>query len=103
MADLDSLFGDRDLLITQAAPGEAPIGLGATGAAAYNIRWTLLGTPSLSIPAGLGPSGLPIGIQLVARPGDDARLLACAAAIEDILRLADVMVRPERIAIPHAS
>lgn len=95
LPDLDTLFGDFELLITQSAPGEAPLGLGSTGQAAYNIRWTLLGTPSLSIPAGLGPSGLPIGIQLVARPGEDARLLAAAAAVEDALRAAGLVARPE--------
>lgn len=95
IADLDALFGDCDLLITQAAPGEAPLGLGSTGQATFNICWTLLGTPSLSIPAGLGPNGLPIGLQLVARPDGDAMLLAAAAAIEDKLRSAGVAARPE--------
>lgn len=101
-ADLNTLFRDCDLIITQAAPGEAPVGLGATGVAAYNVRWTLLGAPSLSIPAGLGPSGMPIGVQLVARPGEDAKLLAYAAAIEDLLREAGVVARPDRMDISDA-
>ncbi|MGK9052995.1 amidase [Neorhizobium petrolearium] len=100
LADLDRLFGDCDLLITQAAPGEAPIGLGSTGKAAYNIRWTLLGTPSISIPAGFGPDGLPIGVQLVARPGEDAKLLISAAAVEDVLRKAGVPARPDVTDMP---
>ncbi|MEI4473820.1 amidase [Frigidibacter sp. MR17.24] len=95
LADLDALFGGCDLLITQAAPGEAPRGLGSTGQAAYNIRWTLLGTPSLSLPAGLGPEGMPVGIQVVARPGADAQLLALAPALEDALRRAGLPSRPE--------
>ncbi len=103
LGDLDRLFGDCDILMTQAAPGEAPIGLAATGPAAYNIRWTLLGAPSLSLPAGLGPSGLPVGIQLVARPGEDAKLLPCATAIEDMLRKAGFAARPEKMDLPHAT
>lgn len=103
LADLDRLFGDCDVLITQAAPGEAPTGLAVTGPAAYNIRWTLLGTPSLSLPAGLGPSGMPIGIQVVARPGEDAKLLACATAIEDRLRRAGILARPEKLDLSHAA
>jgi Asp-tRNA(Asn)/Glu-tRNA(Gln) amidotransferase A subunit family amidase len=98
LADLDRLFGDCDVLMTQPAPGEAPLGLGATGPAAYNIRWTLLGCPALSLPAGLGPQGLPVGVQLVARPGQDRLLLSAAAAIEDRLRHAGLAARPDRIA-----
>lgn len=103
LADLDRLFGDHDVLMTQAAAGEAPAGLGATGAPAYNIRWTLLGAPAISIPAGLGPSGMPIGLQLVARPGEDARLLAFAAAIEDLLRNAGIPARPDKMDLPDAA
>ncbi|MEI4487872.1 amidase [Frigidibacter sp. MR17.14] len=96
LADLDTLFAGADLLLTQAAPGEAPVGLGSTGQAQYNSRWTLLGTPSLSLPAGLGPDGMPVGVQLVARPGQDALLLALAPVIEDRLRAAGLPARPER-------
>ena len=45
---------------------------------------TPTGCPSLSLPAGVGPSGLPVGIQVVGRPGGDAELLAVAAALEAI-------------------
>lgn len=95
LADLDRLFGPCDLILTQAAPGEAPSGLTSTGQAIYNIRWTLLGAPCLTIPAGFGPGGLPIGVQVVARPGEDARLLTLAPGIEDRLRAAGVAARPE--------
>jgi amidase len=45
-------------------------------------RITVLGTPALSVPAGFTPGGLPVGLQLVARAGDEARLLQVAAAFE---------------------
>ncbi|MCA0921275.1 amidase [Pseudooceanicola nanhaiensis] len=95
LADLDSLFGAAEILITPPASGEAPAGLGSTGNAAFNIRWTLLGTPSITVPAGLGPTGLPVAVQVVARPGQDALLLHAAAAIEDALRRAGHPARPE--------
>jgi Asp-tRNA(Asn)/Glu-tRNA(Gln) amidotransferase A subunit family amidase len=39
----------------------------------------------VTVPAGSGPNGLPLGAQLVGRPGDDARLLAAAAFLERAL------------------
>lgn len=95
LRDLDALFGDADFLLTPSAPAEAPLGLERTGPATYNVRWTLLGCPSVTIPAGFGPAGLPVGIQLVARPGQDATLLRQATAVEDRLRAAGMEARPE--------
>jgi len=37
------------------------------------------------VPAGNGPNGLPIGVQVIGRIGDDARALACARWIERTL------------------
>jgi len=42
----------------------------------------LTGFPALSIPCGFTPNGLPIGMQLVAAPYEEARLLAIAHAYE---------------------
>jgi amidase len=49
-------------------------------------RVTVMGTPALSVPAGFTPDGLPVGLQLVARAGDEARLLQVAAAFESATR-----------------
>ncbi len=89
-ADITALMDGYDLFLTLAAPGEAPEGLSATGDPAFNQVWTLLHTPCVTLPAWRGPKGLPVGIQLVGRIGEDARLLQCAAWIED--RLADGLV-----------
>jgi amidase len=82
---LPDLFGRFDVLLTGSAPGEAPSGLESTGDPAMNRIWTLLGLPCVSLPAAEGPSGLPVGVQLVGPPGGDARLLAAAAWAEAAL------------------
>ncbi len=66
--EIDRLFGDFDVLITPSAIGEAPEGLESTGDAIFNRGWTMLHVPCLTVPAGHGPKGLPLGVQLIARP-----------------------------------
>jgi amidase len=81
----EELFGDFDALLVPAAPGEAPERLDLTGDPLFNRTWTLLHVPCVTVPAGRGPAGLPIGVQLVGRFGDDARLLAVALFAERAL------------------
>jgi amidase len=81
-AAIDSLFGAADVLLAPSAPGEAPVGLTSIGDPVFNRPWQLLGCPMLNLPFGRGESGLPLGLSVVARPGDDARLFAAAAWIE---------------------
>ena len=68
-----------DILVTPAAPGEAPKGIEWTGDASFNLIWTSLHVPCVTVPAGAGPTGLPLGIQIVARRGEDRAALAWAA------------------------
>ena len=84
-ARLDAAFGDCDVLIAPAATGEAPPGLASTGDTAMNAVWTMLHVPCVAIPAGRGPHGMPLGIQVIGRIGDDARTLACAEWIHSRL------------------
>jgi len=67
-----------DFLLTPAAPGEAPAGLGWTGDPIFNYLWTDLHVPCVTLPAGTGPNGLPLGIQIVGRRGEDRQTLAWA-------------------------
>ncbi len=77
--ELAALFHEIDAFLTPAAPGEAPPGLAATGDPAFCTTWTLCGVPALTLPLLTGPSGLPMGLQLVADVGDDERLFRVAA------------------------
>jgi aspartyl-tRNA(Asn)/glutamyl-tRNA(Gln) amidotransferase subunit A len=48
------------------------------------IPWSMIGFPTLSVPAGLTSEGLPVGAQLVAAPFDDGIILALASALESV-------------------
>jgi amidase len=81
---LAAVFDGIDALVVPAAPGEAP-DVATTGDPIFNRVWSALGTPALNVPAGVGPSGLPLGAQIVGPPGQDARVLAAAAWVESAL------------------
>ena len=72
---------DSDAILTPATPGPAPVGLDHTGSPVFCSLWTLCGTPCVSLPVLEGPDGLPMGVQLVGRRGDDGRLLRTARAL----------------------
>jgi Asp-tRNA(Asn)/Glu-tRNA(Gln) amidotransferase A subunit family amidase len=77
-----AVLEDLDVLVTPSAPGEAPKGIDWTGDPAFNSIWTSLHVPCVSGPAGTGPNGLPLGIQIVGRRGDDKAVLAWARWVE---------------------
>jgi len=60
-----------------------------------NRLWTLLHGPCITVPAGEGPAGLPLGVQLIGVPSGnhvdraDAQLLAVARWVESILKNGD--------------
>lgn len=52
---------------------------------------TMTGCPAISLPATFTAQGLPVGIQIVGAPGSEQRLLEFAAAIEEIVDVADLV------------
>lgn len=78
---LDEIFG-VDALLTPSAAGEAPEGLGSTGDPSFNSIWTLAWTPCVTLPAGAGAKGLPLGVQLVGQRFRDEALFDIAAWAE---------------------
>jgi Asp-tRNA(Asn)/Glu-tRNA(Gln) amidotransferase A subunit family amidase len=78
-AHIDAMFDTVDVLLTPSAPGEAPEGLKETGDPRFNSIWTLSGHPCITLPAGTGAKGLPLGVQLVGLRHDDERILSIAA------------------------
>jgi Asp-tRNA(Asn)/Glu-tRNA(Gln) amidotransferase A subunit family amidase len=78
-------FGHCDVLLSPAALDEAPKGLESTGDPMHCLIWTLLHAPCITVPVMTGPRGLPLGVQLVGRIGDDARLIRAAMVVEEAL------------------
>ena len=81
----DALFGRIDVLIAPSATGEAPLGTDATGDPLFCRGWTLLGLPCVHLPFAIGQHGLPVGLQVVGRFGEDHHLLAAAKWVHDRL------------------
>lgn len=75
---LDRVLERCDAILCPAATGPAPKGLESTGSAIFNGLWTLAGVPAITLPVFTSEEGLPMGVQLVGRRGDDARLLRTA-------------------------
>lgn len=98
-AKVMSSFGDADLWVSPTTLVPAPrIGewrdlqpsaafTAAAGLAGLTAPFNITGQPACSLPAGLSSQGLPIGVQLVARRGQDGLLLAVARALEQALGL----------------
>ena len=81
----EEMMDGLDILLTPSAPGEAPVGLAWTGDAAFNFIWTSLHVPCVTVPAGTGPNGMPLGVQVVAPRGRDREALAWAAWVASAL------------------
>jgi Asp-tRNA(Asn)/Glu-tRNA(Gln) amidotransferase A subunit family amidase len=77
-------FKRTPVILTPAAMGPAPTGLASTGDPRMNAPWTALGTPAVSIPMPVGTS-LPLGLQLTAERGGEARLLQTAVRLQNML------------------
>jgi Asp-tRNA(Asn)/Glu-tRNA(Gln) amidotransferase A subunit family amidase len=84
IAEYREWSADFDAVLTLPAAGEAP-GPETTGDPRFCTRWTFVGAPALTLPTGLGPAGLPLGLQVVGVPGDDRRLIRAASWIERVL------------------
>lgn len=76
--ELDTLFDGFDVLLAPSANGEAPTGLAYAGDPSFQGFWTLLHVPTISLPAGKGPNGMPVGVQMIAPRYSDRKLLDMA-------------------------
>jgi amidase len=93
-ARINAIFDHCDVLLTPTI-GEPPVPVGKwdsrrglwtlagmTRRTGFTPPWNYLGNPAAAVPAGFTPEGLPLSVQLVGHPGDEATLLSLAAQIE---------------------
>jgi Asp-tRNA(Asn)/Glu-tRNA(Gln) amidotransferase A subunit family amidase len=76
--ELERFLAKYDALVTPPTTGEAPATLEQTGNPGFCSIWSLCGVPAITLPAGLGPRGLPLGLQIVGPHGNDNQLLSVA-------------------------
>jgi len=81
--EVAGLFSKYDALLTASTPGEAPSGYEYAGDPRFQEIWTLLHLPTISLPTHIGPTGLPVGIQLVGAHYEEQRLFALARWLTD--------------------
>jgi amidase len=93
-ARINAIFDDHDVLMTPVMGGTAlPVRrwegrgaiwtlLGMSRFYPYAVPWNHLGNPAMAVPAGFAADGMPLSVQIVGRPGDEATLLSLAAQME---------------------
>jgi amidase len=101
-ARVNAIFDSHDVLMTPVMGGTAlPVRrwegrgalwtlLGMSRFYPYCVPWNHLGNPSMAVPAGFAADGMPLSVQIVGRPGDEATLLSLAAQLEAERPWADV-------------
>ncbi|MFQ6030932.1 MAG: amidase family protein, partial [Dehalococcoidia bacterium] len=85
ITDMQLVAEKADVLLTPSTPTPALPDLSNTGNTIFQGPWTSCGLPAITIPSGLATSGLPFGVQLIAAPFQEARLLAGARWCESVL------------------
>ena len=93
-ARVNAIFDSFDVLITPVMGGTAlPVRrwegqgalrtvLGMSRFYPYCVPWNHLGNPAMAVPAGFAADGMPLSVQVIGRPGDEATLLSLAAQLE---------------------
>ena len=82
---MEEIAANYDILLTPATPAPPPKTRATTGDRRFQIPWSYSGLPSIAIPSGLHPIGLPLGLQLIAPGFAEEQLLGAAHWCEKVL------------------
>jgi amidase len=80
-AALGNVYDEYSVLLTPSTAGEAPSDLVGVTMSSFNRMWTLMHGPTITLPGSNGPNGMPVGIQIASRVGDDASLISYSIGI----------------------
>jgi len=94
--EMEQVTSQFDCLLTPTTSSPAPPGLASTGDPWFQVPWSLSGLPTITLPSGLSQEGLPLGLQLVAGPFWEKKLLATAWWCEKIIHLSIWPKYPKR-------
>jgi Asp-tRNA(Asn)/Glu-tRNA(Gln) amidotransferase A subunit family amidase len=83
--DMLKRLAEVDAIVLPATTGPAPAGLASTGDPSCNSPWTAIGFPAITLPCAETEAGLPLGLQIVGRPGGERALLWVAKTCEKAL------------------
>lgn len=83
--EMAKLFSRYDVLVSPGAKDTAPEGLGYTGDPGFSAPWALADFPTITLPHAVASNGLPVAIQITARPLQEAFLFDIAEAIESAI------------------
>jgi amidase len=99
---LVAFFDDFDVLVTPTVAGPPPIigsyrdpnepiaeFLNAASLVPFTPPWNTTGQPAVSLPLHWDDQGLPVGVQIVGRPADEATLIRLSAQLEQAQPWAD--------------
>jgi amidase len=91
---INAIFDAHDVLMTPVMGGTAlPVRrwegrgalwtvLGMSRFYPFCVPWNHLGNPAMSVPVGFADDGMPLAVQIIGRPGDEATLLSLAGQME---------------------
>src|ERR1051325_6497565 len=87
IAELDDAMADLDLVMTAAAPSEAPLidkvpKFTIMNPPSLTIAFNVTGSPAMSVCCGYTDAGLPLSFQIVGKRFEDATVLRAAHAYE---------------------
>ena len=83
--DMLKRLAEVDASVLPASPGAAPATLTRTGDPSCNSPWTAIGFPAINLPCAETEAGMPLGLQIVGRPGGERGLLWVAKRCEQAL------------------